>query len=165
MSGWKLSNFVDWNIFFACSLKRGKFCFFIDIIFSSMDMFSICENILINFSRKITRSCRRVNQFVPLLELIFDFRFRWNWWCIPRMRFDLRNSHPVLWPVLKHSINEVIPLIWVRFFTVFECFYMLFPELITFPSCHVLVIWIGRLSLMKARPTYHHNVQNYTCCK
>ena len=163
--GEELSYFSSWNVFFTCSFKGGQLWVFISVIIPAVCMLSVGEDVLIDIWGTISWTGGRMNGIVSLLKLSSDFSHWRNWRCVPWMSFDFCNCHSVSRLILKHPVNEVIPLIWVRFFSVFEGFNVLFPKMITFSSGHIFVIRIWRFCLMETRPTNHHNVQNNACCK
>jgi hypothetical protein len=70
----ELSHFRIWGPFFAGSFESWELCFLILVVFSSVPMFGVSENILINFPGKVTRSCL-VDRSVPLEKLMLDLRF------------------------------------------------------------------------------------------
>lgn len=128
-------------------------------------MFSVSKDVLIDIRRAVSWTGRGMNCVVSILKLCSNFSY-WGDRCgVPRMRLDFRNSHSVLRLILKHSIDEVIPFVWVRFFSVFEGFNVLFPKMVALSSSHIFVIRIWCLCLMETRTTDHHNVQNDTSSK
>ena len=161
----ELGDFCRRHKFFASSFKGRKFGFFINIIFSSMSMLCISENIVVYFVRKITSSISWVDQFMSLSEFFFNLWLSWNWKVVPRMSFDFSNGHSVRRFVLKHSIDKVIPFICIGFFTVSEGVNMLFPKMIAFSCSHVFVIRIWCLGLVETRSSNHHNIKNDSCSK
>lgn len=130
-----------------------------------MSMFRISKDVFINFVRHVSTPIGRIDQLVSLSEFLSHFCFWWNWKIVPRVSFDFSNGHSVWRLVLEHSIDEIVPFVSVGFFSVSKSINVLFPEMITFSSSHVFVIWIWRFSLMETRSTDHHNVENDSSCE